>query len=149
MAPPLDAQHRRDLGAKTTPHTQQVHLDHAREVLFGVLGCLPQYSLDAGVVDGAVEPTVACDGPCDERVDVGLVGDIGDQEVRVGSEGPRCERRFLARRGDVAEYESRAVPRERQGRRASDPRRRAGYEDHPPVESSLHGRPQIRARTRP
>jgi hypothetical protein len=64
------------------PHAAQVHRVYAVEVLGRLIGGVARRYLDAGVVEGHVEPAEGRHGSIDHRRDLGLVGDVASDGER-------------------------------------------------------------------
>lgn len=127
--PPITAlgQHLGDLGLQAEEGAFQVDRDDAVEIRFGLLdeGC--DRAFDAGVVAGAVQPTIGRDRPGDQRLDLGRQRHVGAQEPRLAALGADHRRGFLAADAlDIRDHDLRPFGGEFQRRRASDPRRGAG-----------------------
>src|SRR5438552_2297910 len=85
-------QHRRNLVLERQPHALHVDVHDLVVRLFGLIRQRSQRLLDAGVVEGTIEPAESRQRPSDHRLDIALFRDVGLDEDR-----------FAARRFDLGD----------------------------------------------
>src|SRR5206468_3204966 len=117
--PTAELQQQRDLVLHAQPHAFEVDVDDAVPDVFRLVGRRHEHALeDTGVVEGAVEASVAGDGTCERGLDLCAVAHVGVHEARLATfTADGFDGQFTAGRVDIGDDDGGALARHHRGGR--------------------------------